>query len=93
MTVVQQAKTNTMALVGFILSFFLGFVGSILCFVGLEEIKRTGDQGRELAIAGIIIGLAPLVLSLVLLIVFFIFFVFYLIIAFFFAIGYAGAMI
>lgn len=93
MTVVQQAKTNTLALVGFILSFFLGFVGSILCFVGLEEIKKSGEQGRELAIAGIIIGLAPLALSLIVFVLMFIFLIFYLIFAFFFMIGCAGAMI
>ena len=93
MTVVQQAKTNTLALVGFILSFFLGFIGSILCFIGLEEIKKSGEQGKELAIAGIIIGLVPIVLALIVFILAIVFFVFYLIFALFFMIGFAGAMV
>ena len=93
MTVVQQAKTNTLALVGFILSFFLGFIGSIVCFIGLEEIKKSGEQGKELAIAGIIIGLVPIVLALIVFILAIVFFVFYLIFALFFMIGFAGAMV
>ena len=93
MTVVQQVKTNTLALVGFILSFFLGFIGSILCIIGLEEIKKSGEQGRELAIAGLIIGFAPLVLALVIFVLAFIFLIFYFVFALFFMIGYAGAML
>jgi hypothetical protein len=32
------------------------FIGAILGHVALGQIKRTGEQGRGLAIAGIIIG-------------------------------------
>jgi hypothetical protein len=53
-----QPKMNTLALVGFILSFFLSIVGLILCIVGLNQINSAnGTQtGKGLAIAGIVIG-------------------------------------
>ena len=34
-----------------------GPVGAILGFVSLGQIKRTGEQGRGMAIAGIVIGI------------------------------------
>ena len=45
-----------MAITGFVLSFFGGLVGLILSLVGLNQIKRTHERGRSLAVAGIIIG-------------------------------------
>lgn len=53
-----QPKMNTLALVGFILSFFISLVGLILCIIGLNQINgANGTQtGKGLAIAGIIIG-------------------------------------
>lgn len=56
---------NTMAIVGFILAFFVNIVGIILGFVALSQIKRTGEQGRGLAIAAIIIGFAEIILGIV----------------------------
>ncbi len=56
---------NTLAIVGFILAFFVSLVGAILGFVALSQIKRTGEQGRGLAIAAIIIGLVEIVLGIV----------------------------
>jgi hypothetical protein len=60
-----QPGYNTMAIVGFILAFFINIVGVILGFVALSQIKRTGEQGRGLAIAAIIIGLAEIVLGII----------------------------
>jgi hypothetical protein len=53
-----QPKMNTLALVGFILSFFISLVGLILSIIGLNQINgANGTQtGKGLAIAGIIIG-------------------------------------
>lgn len=65
-----QRKTNDLALIGFILSFFLGPVGSILCYFGLEQIKKTGEAGRDMAIAGMIIGIVPLVIAMFVLIIY-----------------------
>ncbi|WP_437583746.1 DUF4190 domain-containing protein [Paramicrobacterium sp. CJ85] len=60
-----QDKYNVMAIVGFILSFFVSLVGAILCFVALSQIKKTGEKGRGLAIAGVIIGLASVVIGII----------------------------
>lgn len=55
---VASVQKNTMALVGFILSFFTSFIGLIISIMGLSNSKKpeyNGD-GRGLAIAGIIIS-------------------------------------
>jgi len=61
-------STNTMALVGFILSFFFSFIGSILALIGLIQISNSGGRegGKGLAIAGIIIGIIPVLVIVVL---------------------------
>jgi len=53
-----QPKMNTLALVGFILSFFISVVGLILSIIGLIQINGANgmQKGKGLAIAGIIIG-------------------------------------
>ncbi len=52
----RRHEWNAMAITGFVLSFFGGLVGLILSLVGLNQIKRTHERGRSLAIAGIVIG-------------------------------------
>lgn len=70
-------KTNTMALVSLIAScsaFVLGItavVGVVCGHIALSQIKRTGEGGRGMAIAGLIIGYVLTALS-VLAIVFFV---------------------
>ena len=54
-----------MAIVGFILAFFISVVGVILGFVALSQIKRTGEQGRGLAIAAIIIGFVEIAIGII----------------------------
>jgi Flp pilus assembly pilin Flp len=64
-------KTNTMAIVGFILAFFFSIVGGILGVIALGQIKNSGGRegGRGLAIAAVIIGLIlPLVAVVVIVI-------------------------
>ena len=56
---------NTMAIVAFILAFFVNVVGIILGFVALSQIKKTGEQGRGLAIAAVIIGFAEIVIGII----------------------------
>lgn len=58
-----------MAIVGFILAFFVSIVGVILGFVALSQIKRTGEQGRGLALAAVIIGLVEIVLGIIITII------------------------
>ena len=64
-------KTNTMAIVGFILSFFFALVGAILGFIALGQIKNSNgaEGGKGLAIAAVIIGLLSTVISIIVFIV------------------------
>ena len=66
--------TNTMALVGFVMSFFQPTMGLIFSIIGMCQIKKTGEPGKGFALAGIIISSVTFVL--VLLLVFFYFFIF-----------------
>ncbi|NMN95044.1 DUF4190 domain-containing protein [Nocardiaceae bacterium YC2-7] len=47
------------------ITLLVGFVvGPILGVVALKQIGRTGEKGRGLAIAGIVIGAIPLLLAI-----------------------------
>ncbi|UFS59368.1 DUF4190 domain-containing protein [Subtercola endophyticus] len=63
-------RTNVLAIVSLVVS-IVGFtiIGIILGFVALSQIKRTGESGRGLALAGIIIGFVELVLGIILFVV------------------------
>ena len=57
------ARTNPLAIVSLVLSlvavfiWFLGSLGAVICgHIALSQIKRTGEGGRGLALAGVIIG-------------------------------------
>ena len=71
------AKTNTLAIVSLVASLIglvsgIGFLVGIICgHISLGQIKKTGEQGRGLAIAGLIIGYVGIVLSIIITIVVF----------------------
>jgi Domain of unknown function (DUF4190) len=50
-------KTNTLAIVGFILAFVVSVAGIIVSALALRQIKQTGEGGHGLALAGVIIGI------------------------------------
>ena len=59
---VETKSTNTMALVGFILS-LSGFVvgitaipGIVLGHIGLSQIRKTGEDGHGLGVAALVLG-------------------------------------
>ncbi|MEI5584023.1 MULTISPECIES: DUF4190 domain-containing protein [unclassified Agromyces] len=62
-------KTNVLAIVSLVSSFFISLVGIITGHIALSQIKKTGEQGRGLAIAGLIIGYVGLVVGIILAIV------------------------
>ena len=66
----QPAKnegTNTLAVVGFILSFFFALAGLICSIIGLRQCKQyKDDNGKGLAIAGIVISALSLFVSFIL---------------------------
>jgi hypothetical protein len=49
-------KTNTLAIVSLVLAFFVSLGAVITGHIALSQIKRTGEGGRGLAIAGLVLG-------------------------------------
>jgi len=58
-------KTNGLAIAGFVCSFFVQIVGLVLSIIGLSQINKTGEGGKGLAIAGIIISAAGIILTII----------------------------
>lgn len=66
-------KTNTLAIVSLVLAFFIS-LGAIICgHIALNQIKQTGEGGRGLAIAGLVLGYLGFVAGFFLVIVAFVF--------------------
>jgi hypothetical protein len=59
------AKTNTVAIVALILGILIPIGGIIAGAIALNQIKRTGENGRGLAIAGIVIGAVYIAIVLI----------------------------
>lgn len=70
-TPAQTDKYNVLAIIGFIGAFFINVVGIVLGFIALSQIKRTGEKGRGLAIAAIVIGAVSVVIGIISVIVLF----------------------
>ena len=64
-------KTNVLAIVSLVSAFFISIVAIITGHIALSQIKKTGEQGRGLAIAGLIIGYVGLVVGIIFAIVWF----------------------
>lgn len=62
-------KTNTLAIVALVGSFFVSLVGIICGHIALKQIKRTGEGGRGLALAGTIIGYVATVFWIIFIII------------------------
>jgi hypothetical protein len=52
----QPTPTNGMAIAALVGALFISPLGIVLGHIALSQIKRTGEQGRGLAVAGTIIG-------------------------------------
>jgi hypothetical protein len=52
----QTAPTNVLAIVALVSAFFIPVAGIVCGHLALGQIKRTGENGRGLALAGLIIG-------------------------------------
>lgn len=53
---VGPAKYNVLAIVSLVSAFFISLVAIITGHIALSQIKKTGEQGRGLAIAGLVLG-------------------------------------
>ena len=59
-------QTNTLAIVGFILSFFIPLAGLICSIIGYKNAPQFAGKGKGLALAGIIISVAWFVIAIIL---------------------------
>ena len=57
-------RTNTLAIISLVLAFRIDLVAIITGHIALSQIKRTGEGGRGLALAGLVLGYIGLVLGL-----------------------------
>ena len=59
------AKTNVLAIISLVSAFFVSLAAVITGHIALNQIKKTGEQGRGLAIAGLVIGYVGLVAGII----------------------------
>lgn len=64
-----EKPTNTFALIGFILSFFVCIVGLVFSIIGLNKSKEMGGEGHSFAVAGIAISSVALGIGVLALII------------------------
>ena len=71
-------KTNTLAIIALVASIAgfiiwgIGFIAGVICgHISLSQIKKTGEQGRGMAVAGLIIGYVGIALTIIGTIIFF----------------------
>jgi hypothetical protein len=60
----KPQKTNTMAILGLIFAFVFSPLGIVFSAVGLSQIKKRREDGRGLAIAGLILSIVFLLVSI-----------------------------
>ena len=57
-TNMSKQKMSSLAVVGFILSFFTGIIGLVISLVALIRLRKNGERGKGLAVAGLCISAA-----------------------------------
>ena len=60
----QRRPTNGMAIASLVCAFLFAPLGIVFGHLSLSQIKRTGEEGRGLAIAGLVIGYVVTVLAI-----------------------------
>ncbi len=71
----QPQPTNTLAIVSLVCAFLFAPLGIIFGHISLSQIKKTGEEGRGLAIAGLVISYMITILSVVVVVLSVLFFV------------------
>ena len=66
---VQQDRTNPLAIVALIAAFVVPLAGIICGHIALAQIKRTGERGHGLALAGTILGYVFVLLGVLIFVV------------------------
>ena len=59
----KVGEKNTLAIIGFVLSFFLAIAGLVLSFMGYLKSRKT-HSGRGLSIAGIMLSLVGILIKI-----------------------------
>jgi uncharacterized membrane protein len=57
-------RYNALAIVSFVTAFFFSLAAIVTGHLALGQIKRTGERGRGLALAGLILGYAGIVFGI-----------------------------
>ena len=65
----NDKKTNTMAILGLIFAFVFPILGLIFSIIAKGQIKKTGENGSGLALAGLIISIIAIVVYVIIIIV------------------------
>ena len=68
----NNKKTNTLSIIGFIVSIFSLIFGTIICLISLSQIKETNEKGKGFALGGILINVLK-VMSIIILAILYIF--------------------
>jgi ABC-type Na+ efflux pump permease subunit len=58
-------RYNVLSIVGFILAFVISIAGLVVSIIALSQIKKTGEKGHGLALAGVIISALAIILTIV----------------------------
>lgn len=61
-----EGRTNTLAIIALVLGIVVPIGGIITGHIALNQIKRTGEAGRGMALAGTIIGYVLTALTIIL---------------------------
>jgi peptidyl-prolyl cis-trans isomerase B (cyclophilin B) len=72
----EQRPTNGMAIASLVCAFLFAPLGILFGHISLSQIRRSGEEGRGLAIAGLVIGYLLTLLTVLAVVLFAIFFVF-----------------
>lgn len=67
-TAPQSTKTNLFAILALVGAFVFPLAGLILGIIALKQVKETGEQGRGLALAGVIISAVYMVVAVIIII-------------------------
>ncbi len=67
----MPVKTNVLAIISLIAAFIFPLAAVITGYIAQSQIRRTGEEGRGLARAGVIIGMVGTILQVVFFIVWF----------------------
>lgn len=66
MAKIYKHKKNDFAILGLVFSILFGLPGLIFSIIGLNQIKKTGQEGKGMCIAGIIISSIRMILAAIL---------------------------